>query len=234
MIPSPRLEKLRAAFDTLLIREVERYGGIPVYHGRCGEEQMALREAIAELLDAVDPVVPPPDWSPDPVYAATSISPVVPPPAAPDAPYVNNPDYVECWQSGWRAGYAAALAGPGESQVNPSGRPVPPPAEPPQRPLLCPFCEAPAGNVIVDNKDYQRVLICEPCARKVGDFFGHARERKVLEAEIVRLTLELAAAQQPERSATLTTTATTSDDLLREGLTRLAEQDLTDALKGDR
>jgi len=32
-------------------------------------------------------------------------------PDAPEAPHVN-PDFAECWQSGWRAGFAAALSHP--------------------------------------------------------------------------------------------------------------------------
>lgn len=46
-----QIEKVRAAFDALLVREVQVFGGIPNHAGRTGAEQMALREAIAELLD---------------------------------------------------------------------------------------------------------------------------------------------------------------------------------------
>jgi hypothetical protein len=48
----PDLAKLRAAFDALLIEEVRVFGGIPEHKGRCGREQMELREAIAEVLAA--------------------------------------------------------------------------------------------------------------------------------------------------------------------------------------
>lgn len=48
-----RLAQLREKFDALLIAEVNAYGGIPSRAGRCGQETMALHEAIAALLAAV-------------------------------------------------------------------------------------------------------------------------------------------------------------------------------------
>lgn len=47
---NPQLDRLKEAFEALLIAEVQAYGGLPTYTGRCGTEQTALREAIAELL----------------------------------------------------------------------------------------------------------------------------------------------------------------------------------------
>lgn len=44
------------------------------------------------------------------------VSAAVPP--APDAPHVN-PDFAECWQSGWRAGYQAAAVPPAQNGWQP-------------------------------------------------------------------------------------------------------------------
>jgi len=44
----PDLNKLRIAFDMMLVAEVNRHDGIPHLH----PEEMELREVIAELLEA--------------------------------------------------------------------------------------------------------------------------------------------------------------------------------------
>jgi hypothetical protein len=58
------IEKVRETFDALLIAEVRAYGGIPVFAGRCGDEQAAFREAVAALLDQASTSVPPPSAQP--------------------------------------------------------------------------------------------------------------------------------------------------------------------------
>lgn len=44
-------EKLRLAFDALLLGEIDAYGGVPLYQGRCAKENNDLRQTIAGLLD---------------------------------------------------------------------------------------------------------------------------------------------------------------------------------------
>jgi ABC-type enterochelin transport system ATPase subunit len=49
-----KLAVLRTTFDALLVAEVKTYGGIPIRAGRCGAEQQALRDAVADVLAAED------------------------------------------------------------------------------------------------------------------------------------------------------------------------------------
>jgi hypothetical protein len=45
-----KLRVLRIKFDSLLIAEVNAFGGIPSYAGRCGLERQELHAAIADVL----------------------------------------------------------------------------------------------------------------------------------------------------------------------------------------
>jgi hypothetical protein len=48
----PHLSRVHRAFDALLIKEVEVFGGVPVQGGRLATETIELRDAIAALLEA--------------------------------------------------------------------------------------------------------------------------------------------------------------------------------------
>jgi hypothetical protein len=64
---------------------------------------------------------------------------------------------------------------------------------------LCPLCRRPGHPGIISD-DMKHVLICARCARETADFFGAARERKGLEAQIEALTAEVERLQEERRS----------------------------------